>query len=232
MKALLGQAFPVLPRFTVADPEPLRKSQAARTTLCAGDDLAPGAWLRRMGLVREGVDRFARVRGAAELLHSDVVPRDLAVLQLPHAAGDRWLALPFDRRPAPASSPSSRTPAAPSTSAPRSAGLFVDGVDRDHPRPRGDDRARVPPRRAGRPRSADHPARRPAGGDRPGLERRDPARHPHRGARSWPGSAGSAPTGSSGSAPCCRRSCFPTRRPPTRPPSRLKRLATSSTGEG
>ena len=49
LKALLGQAFPVLPRFTVADPEPLRKSLTARTTLCAGDDLAPGAWLRADG---------------------------------------------------------------------------------------------------------------------------------------------------------------------------------------
>ena len=42
VKALLGAQFPVLPRFTVADPVPLRASLAGRATLCAGDDLAPG----------------------------------------------------------------------------------------------------------------------------------------------------------------------------------------------
>ena len=126
LKALLGQAFPALPRFTVADPDPLRKSLAARATLCAGDDLAPGAWLRGMGLVREGVDRFARVRGAAELLHSDVVPRDLAVLQLPHATGDRWLALPFDRVPTGQLAVVAQTSGAVDVAAPLS-GLFVDG---------------------------------------------------------------------------------------------------------
>ena len=125
LKALLGQAFPVLPRFTVADPEPLRKSLAARTTLTDGDDLAAGAWLRGMGLVREGVERFARVRGAAELLHSDVVPRDLAVLQLPHATGDRWLALPFERVPAGQLAVVAHTSGAVDVGAPLS-GLFVD----------------------------------------------------------------------------------------------------------
>ena len=126
LKALLGQAFPVLPRFTAADPEPLRKSSAARATLCAGDDLAPGAWLRRMGLVREGVERFARVRGAAELVHSDVVPRDLAVLQLPHSTSDRWLALPFDRVPAGQLAVVAHTSGTVDFAAPLS-GLFVDG---------------------------------------------------------------------------------------------------------
>jgi hypothetical protein len=95
IRVLLGEQFPVLPRFIVANAQALTASQAARTTLCAGDDLAPGTWLRRMALVRGGVDRLARVRGGAELLRSDVVPRDLVVLQLPHAQGERWLALPF-----------------------------------------------------------------------------------------------------------------------------------------
>ena len=84
----------------MADPEPLRKSLAARTTLTDGDHLAAGDWLRGMGLVREGVERLAG-SGARRALHSDAVPRDLVVLQLPHATGDRWLALPFGgRRPA------------------------------------------------------------------------------------------------------------------------------------
>jgi hypothetical protein len=101
IRALLGEQFPVLPRFIAANAEALTASRNARTVLCAGDDLAPGAWLRRMALVRAGVDRFARVRGAAELLRStDVVPRDLVVLQLPHTPGERWLALPSSPAPA------------------------------------------------------------------------------------------------------------------------------------
>ena len=78
-----------------------------------------------MGLVREGVERFARVQGAAELLHSDVVPRDLAVLQLPHATGDRWLALPFDRVPAGQLAVVAHTSGTVDVGSPLS-GLFVD----------------------------------------------------------------------------------------------------------
>ena len=100
IRAVLGAAFPVLPRFTAANASQLTASRAARATLCAGDDLAPGAWLRTLALVRPGVERLARVRGAGELLRSDVVPRDLVVLQLPHTPGERWLALPFTAVPA------------------------------------------------------------------------------------------------------------------------------------
>jgi hypothetical protein len=100
MRTLLGEQFAVLPRFTVANAATLTASQSARNTLCGGDDLAPGAWLRQMALVRAGAGRLAKVRGAAELLRStDIVPRDLVVLQLPHTAGERWLALPFTAVP-------------------------------------------------------------------------------------------------------------------------------------
>jgi hypothetical protein len=102
IRTLLGAQFPVLPRFTAANAAALTASAAARTALCAGDDLAPGTWLRQMALVRAGVGRLARVRGAAELVRGDVVPRDLVVLQLPHTPGERWLALPFATPPPPA----------------------------------------------------------------------------------------------------------------------------------
>jgi hypothetical protein len=95
IRALLGPQFPVLLRFTVRDPAQLRASRGARQTLCDGDDLAPSEWLRRMALVRAGVERFARVRGGSELVHGESGPRDLAVLQLPHTPGERWLALPY-----------------------------------------------------------------------------------------------------------------------------------------
>jgi hypothetical protein len=96
IRALLGEHFPVLPRFRAANAADLAASHAARATLCAGDTLAPAAWLQRMGLVRPGADRLARVRAAAEMLRSDVAPSDLVLAQLPRADGERWLALPFD----------------------------------------------------------------------------------------------------------------------------------------
>jgi hypothetical protein len=98
VRILLGEQFPVLPRFTVSDPAKaaeLTASNAARATLLGGDDLATSSWLQRMALVRPGVDRLARVRAAAELLRSDVAARDLVLTQLPHVAGERWIALPF-----------------------------------------------------------------------------------------------------------------------------------------
>ena len=102
IRALLGEAFPVLPRFTAGDPDALGAAHAARDELLAGDALAPSAWLARMGLVRPGADRLAQVRSAAELLGTDTKPADLVVAQLPFAPGDRWLGLPFDAAEGPA----------------------------------------------------------------------------------------------------------------------------------
>jgi hypothetical protein len=98
IRTLVGEHFPVLPCFSASTSVRLAEltaSNAARATLLAADDFAPSAWLDRMALVKRGVDRLARVRSAAELLRSDVTARDLVVAQLPHAAGERWVALPF-----------------------------------------------------------------------------------------------------------------------------------------
>jgi hypothetical protein len=98
IRTLVGEHFPVLPCFSVTNgprAAELTASSAARATLVAGDDFAPSMWLDRMALVRPGVDRLARVRSAAEVVRSDVSARDLVVAQLPHAAGERWVALPF-----------------------------------------------------------------------------------------------------------------------------------------
>ena len=102
IRALLGEEFPVLPRFTAGDPDALGAAHAAQGELLAGDALALSAWLARMGLVRPGTDRLAHVRSAAELLGADTDPADLVVAQLPGAAGDRWLGLPFDVKQGPA----------------------------------------------------------------------------------------------------------------------------------
>ena len=140
---------------------------------CAGDDLAPGAWLRADGAGARRASTGSRGSAAPpSCCSSDVVPRDLAVA--PAAARHRrTLARPALR---PRSRPAelavvAHTSGTVDFAAPL-AGLFVDALDRDHPGPRGDHRPRVPPRRPGRAGAAVGPARRPAGRDRPGLERR------------------------------------------------------------
>jgi hypothetical protein len=95
IRALLGDQFPVLPRFVARNASALTASQADRAALLAGDDLAPASWLQRMALVRQGAGRLSRVLTAAETLLSALAPKDILVLQLPRAAGERWLALPF-----------------------------------------------------------------------------------------------------------------------------------------
>ncbi|HZD38068.1 MAG TPA: hypothetical protein VE664_05465, partial [Actinomycetes bacterium] len=95
LQAVFGDQFPVLPRFTAANGAELAASHAARTTLLAGDELAPATWLQRMALVRPGAARASDVLAAAEVLGREVDATGLVVCQLPHALGDRWLALPL-----------------------------------------------------------------------------------------------------------------------------------------
>jgi hypothetical protein len=98
IRLLVGEPFPVLPCFVVSDAAKaaeLTASKDARTALLGSDDLAPAAWLQRMALVRTGVNGLARVRSAAELLRSDIAAGDFVLTQLPHVAGERWVALPF-----------------------------------------------------------------------------------------------------------------------------------------
>lgn len=100
MRALLGEDFPVLPLSTLAEPAEAAASLADRVSLLDGDELAPTTWLVRRGLVRPPVARLAEVLSWSELCGSDSGPTDLAVMQIPHRPGDRWIAadLPPDRR--------------------------------------------------------------------------------------------------------------------------------------
>ena len=125
---MLGERFPVLPLFTVADPDGLQAALDAREELLAGDPVAPSAWLTRIGLVRRDVERLAAVISASDLLSGDLAPGDLAVLQVPHDAGARWLALPYDDNgPADAElAIVAHTSGTLDVAAPL-AGLFVDG---------------------------------------------------------------------------------------------------------
>ncbi|MEO5697300.1 MAG: hypothetical protein ABIQ60_09235, partial [Burkholderiaceae bacterium] len=99
LRVLLGEGFPVIPLFLPGQPGALVASLAERSSLLGGDELAPLAWVQRMGLVRDDTARLADVLQAAELTGGDVTPASLAVMQLPVRAGERWLALPFGATP-------------------------------------------------------------------------------------------------------------------------------------
>ena len=99
LRAVFGDGFPVVPAVRLAaaaDVPGLTASLGDTDALTAGDGFEPRAWLDRMALVRPGVDRLARVLQAAEVLGANGAgPGSVAVAQLPHAPGQRWLALPF-----------------------------------------------------------------------------------------------------------------------------------------
>jgi hypothetical protein len=96
IRAVFGNDFPVLPRFTAANSADLAASLAEQTALCHGDPLAPQSWLQRLALVRPDTDRLQRTLTAAELLGVRAAPADFRVAQLPHVPGQRWAALPRD----------------------------------------------------------------------------------------------------------------------------------------
>lgn len=100
----------------------------ARATLTGGDELAPWAWLEQMSLVRPGAGRLARVLSAADMLGAPTAVTDLAVAQLPHVQGERWIALPFAGGVAPEGELAivAHTTGALNLTAPL-AGLFCDG---------------------------------------------------------------------------------------------------------
>jgi hypothetical protein len=100
IRAVFGPDFPVLPRCTVVNSAALSASLADQAALCAGDNLAPMAWLQRMALVRPDADMLQRVITASELIGGAVAAADFRVVQLPHVSGQRWAALPFGPGPA------------------------------------------------------------------------------------------------------------------------------------
>ena len=91
--AVLGEDFSVLPRLRAPNPE-VAVSLASSDALQGGDPLAAVTWLQRAAHVREG---SARLEGV--LLYAEAVGSPerlgLRVAQLPHRAGDRWVALPL-----------------------------------------------------------------------------------------------------------------------------------------
>lgn len=92
IRAVFGASFPLAPQFTLSEPEEIAASLADGRALTGGDRLAPANWLQRMALVRPGAQCLAGALRYAEMLGAPTDATDLAVAQLPHRPGDRWLA--------------------------------------------------------------------------------------------------------------------------------------------
>ncbi|WP_369133618.1 hypothetical protein [Modestobacter sp. I12A-02662] len=96
LRAVFGAAFTVLP--TCAVPPPFRTALAGSTAAQGGDSRAAAGWLHRVARVRRGADRFVTALSCAEACDTGASLR-LSVVQLPHAAGERWLGLPLAGEP-------------------------------------------------------------------------------------------------------------------------------------
>jgi hypothetical protein len=94
LRALLGQAQPVLPLWTLADAAPVSVSLDGRADLVGDDHTAPAAWLQRSALVRPELEAFAGLMMHAEAAGTDVAAQ-LGLVQLPHRPGAPWLARPL-----------------------------------------------------------------------------------------------------------------------------------------
>jgi hypothetical protein len=95
MRAVFGPAFLPLPRFTceAAQAAELTAALAGSAQTQDGDPLAAATWLTRAERVREPLARFASALQTAEVLGTGD-RLELAVAQLPYAAGARWVGLP------------------------------------------------------------------------------------------------------------------------------------------
>jgi hypothetical protein len=94
LRFVLGDAFPALPLFTLERPGGIAASAADRAALLDGDQLAPLAWLHRVGLVRPAVEPLSSLLTVGEAAGRDLGLPRLDVVQLPHEPDQRWVALP------------------------------------------------------------------------------------------------------------------------------------------
>jgi hypothetical protein len=91
-RALFGRSFKLLPRFTPQNAAELGLAVASRASLLAGaPPLAVDEWLHGLTKVRPKLAAYDAARVLADAFeHASV---GLTPVQLPHAAGGRWLAL-------------------------------------------------------------------------------------------------------------------------------------------
>ena len=100
VRSVLGQAQPVLPLLTLAQPGAASASLAAAATLTGDDPLAVVEWLHRSALVHPSVDKLAVLLMHAEADGADV-HEQLRLVQAPFDPKARWVALPFGEAGAP-----------------------------------------------------------------------------------------------------------------------------------
>jgi hypothetical protein len=95
MKAVFGQPFVTLPRFTcdATTATELTSALAASTAIQGGDALAANTWFTRVARVREGVGRMGACLQRADVLGAGA-RLNLSVAQLPFVSGERWVGLP------------------------------------------------------------------------------------------------------------------------------------------
>jgi hypothetical protein len=94
LRTVLGDGFPALALFRVERPARVAASAADRPALLGGDEVAPLAWLHRVGLVRPAVEPISSLLTVGEANGRDLGLPRLDVVQLPHEPGQRWVALP------------------------------------------------------------------------------------------------------------------------------------------
>ena len=93
LQAIFGAAFLALPHVTLANASELAQSLAATGELQGGSALAVYPWFQQAQRVREPLSRLSACLHAAEVTGTGA-RLDLAVAQLPHVTGDRWIGLP------------------------------------------------------------------------------------------------------------------------------------------
>jgi len=95
LRAVFGDSFVVLPRFSLAAAAAaeMASALAGSTAAQGGDALAANTWFARSERVRDGVARLGACLQRAEVLGT---PARLAlgVAQLPWVSGERWVGLP------------------------------------------------------------------------------------------------------------------------------------------
>ena len=90
---IFGPQFVALPTFVPVDRTDLDAARAYGPTL-ANDPYAARSWFERVARVREPLSALRLAAIACEALGGEAL--DLVPRQLPHVAGARWIAMPFD----------------------------------------------------------------------------------------------------------------------------------------
>jgi hypothetical protein len=139
IQAVLGSDFRAVPRYAApprGDRAQVDVGFSSSATLQGGDAFAATLWFQRLTRVRDGARRlgdmllYADALGGADTLHFEVA-------QLPAAAGDRWLALPFEGGATPVGRVSlvAHLPAGPLDPAGTLAGLLLEQLTEVLPAP-------------------------------------------------------------------------------------------------